>query len=234
MKWLFLTATLLTLPVRAESDFGHRFPAGSIREPAAAQQALKDADAEMVRIAQNAKLREAECYRGFFVNSCREDVRREKLLSEREVDRVRVEARDFGRRIEAERTAKRQAERAQARTTADTRRPAKEQAERAAAALRETEVKQRDAGESGSDAAVLKPGRDADAARPRGDRLTAAERAENVRKFQQKQDHARARAQESEAEQKQSAQRRAQKRKQIAQREAEREELRKRATEVIK
>ena len=101
---------------------------------------LKDADAEMARIAQSAKARDAECLRGFFVNSCRDDVRREKELAEREVRRVRVEARDVQRRIEAERVAKRRAEDEAARAAEDAQRPQKEAKAHDAAKAREAEV----------------------------------------------------------------------------------------------
>ena len=63
------------------------------------------------------------------------------------------------------------------------------------------------------------------------ERLTAEQRAENVRKYQQKQAQAQKRAQEVEIERKENELRRAEKRKQVAQREAEREAIRKKAAE---
>ncbi len=80
MRYGWLAGLLLTLPAAA-SDFGARYPAGSILDVATAQAALKDADAEMAAIARRAQARDAECYRRFFVNSCRDDVRREKELA---------------------------------------------------------------------------------------------------------------------------------------------------------
>ena len=89
MRQLWLLMAVWVLPVAA-SDFGARYPAGSIRDAEQAQAVLKEADAEMTRIGQSAKERDAECLRKFLVNSCRDDVRREKQLAEREVRRVRV------------------------------------------------------------------------------------------------------------------------------------------------
>ncbi|MGH6609436.1 MAG: hypothetical protein ACRECQ_04180, partial [Burkholderiaceae bacterium] len=54
IKYLWLVPLLIALPVAA-TEFGQRHPAGSIRDPAAAQMALKEADAEIARIAGEAK-----------------------------------------------------------------------------------------------------------------------------------------------------------------------------------
>ena len=224
---------VLTLPAAA-SDFGARYPAGSIVDAAAAQAALKEADAEMAEIARRAKVREAECYRGFFVNSCRDDVRRERELAEREVRRVRVEAGDLQRRIDAEQVAKKRDEKEAARAVEDAQRPQKDQKARAAAKAREPEMQTRApavAKERAPSQAV--PAKSVAPDRPPQDRLTAAERAENVRKYQQKQEQALKRAQEIEVERKENELRRAEKRKQVEQREAEREAIRKKAAESI-
>ncbi len=227
---------LLALPAAA-SDFGTRYPDGSIRDTAQAQAALKDADAEMARIGQSAKSREADCYRGFFVNSCRDNVRREKELAEREVKRVQLEARDLQRRLDAEEVARRRAEDAAAGAAEDAQRPQKEEAARAASQAREAELKRR--GTIATEDGVRDPGNQTPSSEQgrspsQQDRLPAAERAENVRKFQQKQLQAEKRAEEKEAERKKNEQRRAEKRKQMEQREAEREAVRKRAAEAIK
>ena len=221
----------------AASEFGDRYPAGSIRDGGHAQAVLKDADAEMARIAQSAKSQDAECLRGFFVNSCRDDVRREKELAEREVRRVRVEARDVQRRIEAERVAKRRADDEATRASDDAQRPQKESKTRDAAKALEADVKRRDA-IAARDGAPAQAGKaqsgEKDRTRQSPSRLTAEERAENARKFQQKQEQAQRRAQEQEAKLKQNEQRRAEKRKQIEEQEAAREEVRKKAAESIK
>ena len=227
MRYGWLAGLLLTLPAAA-NDFGARYPAGSILDVATAQAALKDADIEMAEIARRAQARDAECYRRFFVNSCRDDVRREKELSEREVRRVRVEAGDLQRRIDAEKFAKQRAEREAARAVEDAQRPQKEQEALAAAKAREAE-------DRGRAPAATKESASPGGGQAKGDvpkdRLTAEQRAENVRKYQQKQVEAQKRAQEVEVERKENELRRAEKRKQVAQREAEREAIRKKAAE---
>ncbi len=221
--WWF--AMLLALPAAA-SDFAARYPAGSVRDAEAARAALQDADAEMLTIARNAKSRDAECYRRFFVNSCREDVRREKELAEREVQRVRVEARDLQRRLDAEQVARQRAESEAKRAAEDAQRPQKAEQARADANAREAEAKRR---EPAGPPPGAEPNR-----RPAPDRLTAAERAENERKFREKQEQAQQYAQQKDAERKENERRRAERRKQVEQREAEREAIRKKAAESIK
>ena len=235
MRILLVLLSLIALPAAAQ-DFGARYPAGSIRDDAQARVVLKEADAEMVRIARVASERDAECLRGFLVNSCRDDVRREKELAEREVRRVRVEARDVQRRIEAEKVARRRADQQAARAVEDAQRPQKESHSLDAAKAREADAKQRDV-------PAAKPGKDDQRSEakasergpvPAQPRLTAEERAENVRKFQQKQEQAQKRAQEQEAKRIENEQRRAEKRKQIEAQEAAREEIRKKAAESLK
>jgi len=236
MRQWWLLAAMWGLPVTA-SDFGARYPAGSIRDAEQAQAVLKEADAEMARIGQSAKERDAECLRGLLVNSCRDDVRREKALAELEVRRVRVEARDLQRRIDAEKVAKRRADKAAALAAEEAKRPQSEEKARAASKAREPQPKRLDpaATKEGSPASIG----GAQNAEPHGrqpgqDKLTAAERAENARKFQQKQEQAQKRAQEMEVERQENEQRRIEKRKQIEQREAEREAIRKKAAESLK
>jgi colicin import membrane protein len=224
MRQLWLLMTVWVLPVAA-SDFGARYPAGSIRDAEQAQAVLKEADAEMTRIGQSAKERDAECFRKFLVNSCRDDVRREKQLAEREVRRVRVEARDLQRRIDAEEVAKQRADKAAALAAEEAKRAQNEDKTRDASKVREPQVKR-------PDSVAVKEG--SSGPQPRQERLTAEERAENARKFQQKQEQAQKRAQEMEAERKENEQRRIEKRKQIEEREAEREAIRKKAAESIK
>ncbi|MGZ9057920.1 MAG: hypothetical protein ACXW14_01605 [Burkholderiaceae bacterium] len=229
MRYGWLLGLLLTLPAAA-SDFGARYPAGSIVDAAAAQTALKEADAEMADIARRASMRDAECYRRFLVNSCRDDVRREKELAEREVRRVRVEAGDLQRRIDAEQVAKQRAAREAAQALEDAQRPQNEQEGRAAAKAREADV-QRGA-PTVTEGGAPPPGEPVRSSAPQ-ERLTAEQRAENLRKYQQKQAQAQKRAQEVEIERKENELRRAEKRKQVEQREAEREAIRKKAAESI-
>ena len=143
MRQLWLLMAVWVLPVAA-SDFGARYPAGSIRDAEQAQAVLKEADAEMTRIGQSAKERDAECLRKFLVNSCRDDVRREKQLAEREVRRVRVEARDLQRRIDAEKVAKQRADKAAALAAEEAKRAQNEEKARDASKVREPQVKRPD------------------------------------------------------------------------------------------
>ncbi len=231
MKSWWVLLTLIAMPVAAQ-DFGARHPTGSIRDGEQAQAVLKEADAEMTRIAHSAKARDAECLRGFLVNSCRDEVRRQKELAEREVRRVRVEARDVHRRIEAERVAKRRSDEEAARAAEDAQRPQKESKAREAAMAREAAAKQREALAKKGGAPAQASEQDRLHHTP--SRMTADERAENVRKFEQKQEQAQKRALEQEAKRIENEQRRAEKRKQIEQQETAREELRKKAAESIK
>ena len=224
MRQLWLLMAVWVLPVAA-SDFGARYPAGSIRDAEQAQAVLKEADAEMTRIEQSAKERDAECLRKFLVNSCRDDVRREKQLAEREVRRVRVEARDLQRRIDAEKVAKQRADKAAALAAEEAKRAQNEEKARDASKVREPQVKR-------PDSVAVKEG--SPGPQPGQEKLTAAERAENARKFQEKQEQAQKRAQEMEVERKENEQRRIEKRKQIEEREAEREAIRRKAAESIK
>lgn len=233
-KWCALVILLAT-PVAA-SDFGTRYPAGSIGDGLQAQVVLKEADAEMARIAQRAKARDAECLRGVLVNSCRDDARREKELDEREVRRVRVEARDVQRRIEAERAAKRRSDEQTARAAEDAQRPQKPSEARDAAKAREAAATQRDLSTKSVAPAQADQvqSKEPDRPQPPPPRLTAEERAENAHKFQQKQEQAQKRALEQEVKRKENEQRRAEKRKQIEEQEAAREEIRKKAAESLK
>jgi colicin import membrane protein len=236
MKQLWLLVAMWVVPVAA-SDFGDRYPAGSIRDAEQAQAVLKEADAEMARIAQSAKTRDAECLRGFLVNSCRDDVRHKKKLAELEVSRVRLEARDLQRRIDAERVAKRRADKAAAQAAEEAMRLQSEEKARAASKAREAQVKRPDpaVAKDGSQTSTRRAqNAEPDGQRPAQEKLTAAERAENAREFQEKQEQAQKRAQEMEVRRKEHEQRRIERRKQIEQREAEREAIRKKAAESIK
>src|SRR5512133_3800667 len=82
------------------SPLGDRYPAGAIKERAQAEQALREADAEAARIEREAAAREAECHKRFLVNRCRDEVRRDTLIAEQELRRVRVEAHDLQRRLD--------------------------------------------------------------------------------------------------------------------------------------
>lgn len=245
---ILLLATSVALPAAA-TTFSARYPAGSITSASQADAALKDADAEMKRVQQDAQSRDAACYRGLLVNSCREDVRRDKQLAEREVRRVQLEARELQRRLEAEAVTKRRAAEAETQAAKDAERSRKKEAVRSDQTAREAKLKQRDdaaRADSGADSPATvgdlpkknmkgTPSKSAQPPRsPSPDTLTAAERADNARKFEQKQAEAAERAREQQAQREKNEQRRAEKRKEMEQREAEREALRQKAAQLPK
>jgi len=233
MRTIWLLATLLTLPAMA-SDFSARYPVGSIQDRVQAQAALKDADSELGAIARNAKSRDADCLSGFLVNSCRDDVRREKELAEREVRRVRVEARDLQRQMDAQQSAGRRAAQAAERELKDAQRPkppgvTSTPSDRARVEMRDASAAAK--ANAGPASEGVSPGVSTEPARAAQPRLTAAQRADNARKFEQKQLHAQERVRQQELERAERETRRLDKRKQVERREAEREVLRQKAAE---
>ncbi len=199
------------------SEFGDRYPSGGIQDRARAEQALREADAEAARIGREAAAREAECYKGILVNQCRDEVRRDKLLAERELRRVRVEAHDLQRKLDADEAARKRAESpAPAPKPAPGKReppssreiPPDEAARNRAEYDKRVEDKRKAAAE---------------------EQARAPERAANAREFEAKQAEAERRAKEKEAERKKNEARRAERRKQAEDKEAQREELRKKA-----
>jgi len=204
------------------SEFGDRYSTGAIKDRSQAEQALREADAEAARIDREAATREAECYKRFLVNKCRDDVRRDKLIAESELRRVRVEAHDVQRKLDAEEAARKRAESlAPAAKPAPTKRepptsreiPQDEAARNRAAYEKRVEEKRKAAAE---------------------EQARAPERAANAREFEAKQAEAERRAKEKEAERKKNEERRAERRKQMEAKEAQREELRRKAEEAAK
>jgi hypothetical protein len=210
-----------TLPVFG-SEFGDRYPSGTIKDRAQAEQALRDADAETARIEREAAAREAECHKQFLVNKCREDVRRDTLTAERELRRIRVEAHDLQRKLDAEAAARKRAEPTEPvpRPTPASREPPTsreippdEAARNRAAYEKRVEEKRRAAAD---------------------EQARAPERAANAREFEQKQAEAERRATEKDAERKKNEVRRAERRKQAEAKEAQREEVRRKAEAAAK
>ena len=211
----------VALPVFA-SDFGTRYPTGAFKDRAQAEQALREADAEAARIGREAATREAECHKRFLVNRCREEVRRDTLIAEQELRRVRVEAHDLQRRLDAEEAARKRAESPPpAARPAPTPRespksraiPADEAAQNRAAYDKRVEEKRAKAAE---------------------EQARAPERAANAREFEAKQVEAERRAKEKEVERQKNEARRAERRKKAEIKEAQREELRRKAEEAAK
>lgn len=223
MRTLIATAMLLAAAGAGASDFGQRHPAGAITDRAGAGQALREADAEEARIARESAAREAECYKAFLVNRCREEVRRDRQDAERELRRVRMEARDLQRRLDAEEAAKKRAEAAAEsgkKPAPDTpaARPGREltpeEAARNRAAYDKRIADQRD--------------------KAAQEQAEAAERARNAREFEAKRAEAERRAKEQEARRLSNEERRAERRKRLEQQEAQREEVRRRAEEAAR
>ena len=222
-----LTALLLAAaPGGDASELADRYPPGSIKERARAEAALRDAEREQARIESEFTAREAECYNRFLVNRCRDQARQEKLTAERDLRRVRVEAHDLQRQLDAQDAAHRRAE-AAAESGAPSRDPKSESRERAGGNAISPEEAARN--RAAHDKRVAEQRKSA-AER----QLSDAERAENVRAFEQKQAEAAERAARNAAEAEQAEKRRAERRKRREAQEAQREELRKRAEEAAK
>jgi hypothetical protein len=221
MKPLLTVLLFAALPAFG-SEFGTRYPTGAIQDRAQAEQALREADTEAARIDREAAAREAECHKRFLVNKCRDEVRRDTLIAERELRRVRVEAHDLQRRLDAEEAARKRAESPPpaARPTPTPREspksreiPPDEAARNRAAYEKRVEDNRRKAAE---------------------EQARAPERAASAREFEAKQVEAERRAKEKEVERKKNEERRAERRKQAEAKEAQREELRRKAEAAAK
>jgi hypothetical protein len=220
----FLRALLLAVVLpAAATEFGDRYPAGSIRERAQSEQALRDAEVEQARIERDAQARDAECHKGFLVNQCRERVRRDRLDAERELRRVRVEAHDLQRQLDAADAVRRRAkaaERAGAPPVPSAREPRPVQGPSPDEAARNrADYDRRQAERQKAQAA---------------DQARAAERAANAREYEEKQAEAARREQQQAEERRKNEERRAERRKRIEAQEAEREQVRRRAEEAAK
>jgi hypothetical protein len=215
----FVTMLLLVAAATAgASEFGRRFPAGSINDRARAEQALREAEAEEARVAQDSAAREAECYRAFLVNKCREEVRRDRLDAERELRRVKIEAGDLQRKLDAQEAARRRAEAAQ--RPAEAPQPSDREPRPGRGITPEEAARNRAEYDK----------RIADHEKQRAEeQARAGERADNAREYREKQAEAERRAKEKDAERRKNEERRAERRRQIELQEAQREEVRRKA-----
>jgi hypothetical protein len=221
------------------SEFGNRYPAGAIKDLAQAERALREGDAEAARIEREGKMRDAECHKRFLVTRCREEVRRDTLAAERELRRVRVEAHDLQRQVEAQESARKRAEAAEragkaadvgavpapGAAPAPTPPTAPRGAPRAGSISPEEAARNREAHER---RVAEKQKRSAEEA------AQAAERADNALEYREKQAQAAERARQKEAERKKNEAQRAERRKQVEAQEAQRAEVRRRAEEAAK
>jgi hypothetical protein len=204
------------------SEFGDRYSSGAIKDRAQAERALREADAEAARIDREAAVREAECHTRFLVNRCRDEVRRDKLIAQSELRRVRVEAHDLQRKLDAEEAARKRAESPapEPKPAPTTREPPKSR-----------ELPPDEAARNRADYEKRVEEKRESAAK---EQARAPERAANAREFEAKQAEAERRAKEKEAERKKNEERRAERRKQAEAKEAQREELRRKAEEAAK
>lgn len=205
------------------SEFGRRFPTGSITDRAGAQQALREAEAEEARVARDFAAREAECYQAFLVNRCREEVRRDRLDAERELRRVKVEANDLQRKLDAQDAAKKRTE----------------TAERPAKAPQASDGKPRPGREIPPEEAARNRAeyekRIADHAKQQAEeQARAVEHADNARQYRDKQAEADRRAKVKEEERRKNEERRAERRRKVESQEAQREEVRRKAEEAAR
>jgi colicin import membrane protein len=233
-------AGLFSLPVAWGSDIGARFPAGSIVDREQAEAALRAVDAEAARLEHEFARREAECYRRFLVNRCREQVRDDREAAERELRRVRLEARDTQRRLDAEDIARRrEAEQAKAAERDAVAVPAPSKTPRAAVEPRPTEPREpRTSARTPQEEAAAAQARAAAEARQR-ERVAEAERraagsGANVRDYEARQAEAAKAAAAKEAERRETEARRAERRRKLEEAEARREEIRQRAAEAAR
>jgi hypothetical protein len=219
------------------SDFGDRYPGGSITDATRAADALREAEAEEARIGTDAAAREAKCRKEFFVSRCLDAVRRDKLLAERELRRVRVEAHDLQRRLEAEDAARQRAESAakagqpEGAGRSDAPGKPREPQPRRPAPRRSTALSPEEEARNRAEYEQRIADKQKEAAR---ERARAQESAENERKYREKQAEAERRARQKAEDQKKTEARRAERRKQVEQQEAAREEVRRRAEQAAK
>jgi hypothetical protein len=220
---LLLAALMFAAALPASgSEFGTRYPAGTLKDRAQAERALREADAEAARIEREAAAREAECHKRFLVNRCREQVRRDTLIAEQELRRVRVEAHDLQRKLDAEEVARKRAE-------------SPPPAARPAPTPRESpKSREIPPDEAARNRAAYDKRVEEKRAKAAEEQARAPERAANAREFEAKQVEAERRAQEKEAERKKNEERRAERRRKAEVREAQREELRRKAEEAAK
>jgi hypothetical protein len=234
---IFGVLLIVAWPVGA-SEFGDRYPAGAIKDRARAEEALRDASAEEARITRESKAREAECYKGVFVNKCREDVRRDRLAAERELRRVRVEAHDLQRRLDAQDAARKREETAAAPGKAPEPAAAREPGtpgkpeppkQKAPAASKQLTPEEAARNRAAYEQRVAE--KQKELAR---EQARAPERAQNAADYKEKQIEAEQRAQQKAADAKKAEERRAERRKQLEAQEAQREEVRRKAEEAAK
>ncbi|MGE5339429.1 MAG: hypothetical protein ACM3PU_16490 [Gemmatimonadota bacterium] len=183
------------------------YPAGSIRTREQAAAALQSARAHAEEIERSYRAEISACAATIFVTRCENKARSKRDAEMREVERVRLEAHSLTRRLDAD-------ERARARAAEETRRAAEapERRQREAESRAEFEARRKQAEQrpprTPPAGAPVKPA-------PPSRSLTPQERAENVRRFQEKQRAAAEYAQRKAKEREESIRRREQRKKEM-------------------
>jgi hypothetical protein len=243
LKSAAFALALSAVSLAGATTLSERFPTGSMVDRDQARSALKEADAEQARFEHEFAVREAECHRRFFVNRCLERLRDDREAAEREVRRVRLEARDLQRRLDAQDAARqREAQQAEAAARAAAERPAvPADTPRALREPREPVLRDaapRASGRTPEEEAASREARAAAEARHR-ERVADAERraadsTDNIREYEERQAKAAQAAAAKEEERLKNEERRAERRRKLEEQEARREEIRKRAAEAAR
>lgn len=242
-----LMLVLAAAPVDAQ-DIAARFPVGSITTREQADVALAATRQEEARIDQEYAARDAECYRKFMVNDCRDKVRREKELARREVKRVELEAGNTRRLLDQQDAEQRRNAQQQQHEARDRERPRSAdggggnavEGSAAAPAPRQPATGKTaarpstplSAEEVARNRAEHDAKQKAHAERLAREQAEAGTRAGNAAVYQQKQADAAQRAADSEQRRKEREARRAKRNEDLKQKEAEREQLRQRAADA--
>jgi hypothetical protein len=178
----FVCMALVCLPAfAADSPLQRDFPSGSIRTREQAASATRAAGARTEAIDQAFKVESERCATVVLATRCQSNARRKRDAQLREVERVRREARDLTRSLDAQ-------ERARGRGADDARRAAQAQTrEQRAAKSREAYQARQEAAEKRKPQNVPSLRRPNTAQATPPSQLSAAERAENARRLQDKQ-----------------------------------------------
>ncbi len=206
MRHLILAAVVAVgTAVAADSALLTEYPPGSIRTREQAAAALQRASADADETERVYRSEISACSATIFVTRCQNNARSKRDARMREVERVRLEAHALTRRLDAE-------ERARVRAAEEARRAAEapQKRQREAQSRAEFEARQKQAEQHPQSKPTPRtPAQPA----PPGGSLTPEQRAENVRRFQEKQRAAAEYAQRKAKEREENIRRREQRRK---------------------
>ena len=191
---------VITTPIASQ------FPLENIRTPQQAELARQQVAAERTRIAKEAETRQYECYKKFLANSCISDLKSDRLQADRALTAVDIEARRIQREDRFARDSERLQEKAET-SAKEVEEKAEDRARKAAefaARQAENEAKQAQAAEEARLATARGEKKRAEQAvrmqeKTAQEQAAAAavnERAEKRNEFAQKQEEARAHAED--------------------------------------